>query len=262
MQSNLSRVKSVPRSFTRGKSDKTPSAAGRISWARKTLATVIAMAGFGSVASAYYTPPYSPETGSGTPPTEPLYHCECDCAKMKWTKKQGAAEVNNSSQKPTDSSGNCPSGMARYGFDMFTARLHIEDDPLSYLPAFGPPSGIRFTYQHHTSPIAPAETRCSNMGTAWKLNWVQFIEIDSSTSSQLLVGGQGGTMKYSSSGVAPLGLKMPISAGANGGYERKMPDGSVEVYDIFQQTNTGEPARYYLHKWIDSRVGRQLTRKA
>ena len=170
--------------------------------------------------------------------------------------KGPTAESNPDNQKCTDNQvagceGMCPrgsnnsgpccleKGMARYSFHTMLVNLHITDSPVGYSPPRGP--GVNFAVTYNQREVfQPQIFAYGNVGPKWNYGWQSYIEDDPVTLEQpvnLYVRG-GGQETYTGydSGTGAYdhhtesrALVTRVSA-APIRYERRMGDGSVDVY--------------------------------
>ncbi len=136
-------------------------------------------------------------------------------------------------------SGACGGGMAGYTFLSLLAALRITDSPLGYTPPRGPPVRLVVTYNQR-EVFQPAVFTYSNLGPKWTFHWLGYVSDDPSDGSQTATvyrrgggletytGFNTGTQSY-----APEWRSRAVLARTSASpivYERRLPDGSVEVY--------------------------------
>ncbi len=153
-----------------------------------------------------------------------------------------------SSEETTSTMSAPKGGMA--GFQFFTrqASLNVFDKVLAYSTPIGPSIEFRLSYNYLDS-VHPKKSKLAHFGAGWTLNWVAYLDTDSAGNVTVSVPG-GGTEHY------PINKNRSDSLFKNnlvshahlialpdGGFERHLPDGSVEVYDL-----DGENGRTYLTK--------------
>ncbi len=136
-------------------------------------------------------------------------------------------------------------GMASANAYSMLASLHIKDTPMGYSPPIGPDINYRFDYAHRQTN-QPGTFVFTNLGQNWNFNWLSYLTVDPSTSVASVRVRQGGTEVYALSGgvYTPNFLSQALLVNMGGGvYERRMKDGSVEVYN---QPDSSSPARIFL----------------
>jgi RHS repeat-associated protein len=146
-------------------------------------------------------------------------------------------------------------GMAQYSVHAMLASLHLKDTPIRCLTPHGPSLGFTVTYNQRESQQPPT-FRYSNLGPKWTFNWLSYVSDD--PNSQLPAVGVympgGGGEFYSYNGTTQAFDRHPRSHAllvrtANG-YERNLPDGSKQVYDL--SDNAGNyPRRFFMTKFVD-----------
>ncbi|MBP9092306.1 hypothetical protein KBI23_14855 [bacterium] len=143
------------------------------------------------------------------------------------------------------SGGGGGTGMAQANAYSMLASLHIKDTPMAYSPPLGPEINHRFDYAH-LQTNQPGTFVFTNLGQNWNFNWLSYLTVDPSTSVASVRVRQGGTEVYALSGgvYSPNFLSQALLVNMGGGvYERRMKDGSVEVYN---QPDSSSPARIFL----------------
>jgi len=146
---------------------------------------------------------------------------------------------------PENDPPSCGTGMASANAYSMLASLHIKDTPMAYSPPIGPEINYRFDYAHRQTN-QPGSFSFTNLGQNWNFNWLSYLTVDPSTSAASVRVRQGGTEVYALSGgvYTPNFLSQALLVNMGGGvYERRMKDGSVEVYN---QPDTSSPARIFL----------------
>ncbi|MBK9774260.1 MAG: hypothetical protein IPP57_26145 [Candidatus Obscuribacter sp.] len=145
----------------------------------------------------------------------------------------------------------CGVGMARADVYSMLASLHIYDTPLGYTPPVGPAINFRLDYnQDQTNQ--PGSFAFTTLGANWNLNWLSYLTVDSGTNVATLRIPSGGTEVYTPSGgvYTPDFLSQALLVNTGSGtYERRMKDGSIQVYD---QSDASSPPRIFMTKVIDS----------
>jgi len=132
----------------------------------------------------------------------------------------------------------CPP-MAVYWFNEMLASLVVADEPVGYTPPRGPEVRFRVTYNQREA-FQPAVFTYGNVGAMWTFNWLGYITDDASTASQTIaVYEQGGGQEvYTGYNPATQSYGVHFDSRATVTrvsssplrYERKLRDGTVEVY--------------------------------
>jgi RHS repeat-associated protein len=155
---------------------------------------------------------------------------------------------------PTDISDNpeCPScggggpGGPGPGFGMTVASIHmmlisirLKDTPVGYAPPVGPAAYFRVTYNQRET-FQPQTFSYTNVGPKWTLEWLSYVEDDPGNPSAAVTvylrnGGRetsssfdSGTQSYAATVRNQAIVKRTSTSPIQ--YERKLPDGSVEVF--------------------------------
>lgn len=149
-------------------------------------------------------------------------------------------------------------GMCEANASEMTVSLNLNDTPVGYAPPKGPAVFAKLSYNQREAG-QPANFGYFNVGSKWTLNWLSYIQDSPSTAgasvTRYVAGGgyvsYGGynngqfTPETYDNSVLVLTSVNPIR------YERRLPDGSVEVY---AQSNgaTVAPRRIFLTQLIDA----------
>lgn len=179
------------------------------------------------------------------------------------TASQASATTPDDEKAKPDCKNN---GMCGYNVHEMLMSLNLTDSPVGYAPPKGPSVFTTLTYNQREAG-QPANFPYFNVSQKWTINWLSFIQDDpavAGASVKRFVAG-GGSIDYTGynsttgvfaaeradASVLVLTLASPIT------YERRMSDGSVEVY---AQSNgaTVAPRRVFLTKIIDP-AGNDLT---
>jgi RHS repeat-associated protein len=153
-------------------------------------------------------------------------------------------------------------GMASYSIYEMEASLSIQDTPVYYTPAYGPPVQFTISYSQREAN-QPSTFNYSNLGPLWTFSFLTYItdnpQNQQANVTQYLSGG--GTLTYtydtSISGFDPqiqnLGQLTRLSSSS---YQLVLPDGSKQ---IFSAPGTGTTSRnVYLTQTVDP-YGNTLT---
>ena len=162
---------------------------------------------------------------------------------------------------PTLLSGAPPSnpdhGMPYYGFHPSAAGLVIEDKPLGYSPPLGPAMSLHLMYNHRNYKT-PNTFGYGNVGPLWTFNSLSYVtdNISSPTppydSQTVYLRGHGAEV-YSSFDVYSTisGAELVQVSNDPPRYERRMRDGSVEVFTLPDRAASLASRRIFLTEAID-----------
>jgi len=150
--------------------------------------------------------------------------------------------------------------MAVYNVHLMLVSLNITDIPVGYAPPRGPAVGFQVTYNQKES-FQPSIFTYSNLGPKWTLDWLSYIKDDPSNpnaTAYLYVRG-GGEEVYtgfnsSTQSYAPQLESRAILVRTSSSpirYERRLPDGSVEVFAQADGASTF-PRRIFMTQWKDA----------
>ena len=126
--------------------------------------------------------------------------------------------------------------MARYSVHSMLVSLNVEDRPLRYTPAYGPPVDLRHI-QRKRNPAA-SNLVYSNLGPRWTFDWLSYVSDDPNTQlplTGLSFGWWGGNLALRPRRTSFRGRPAkPCHAREDGSasYERRMPDGSKQVFGL------------------------------
>jgi RHS repeat-associated protein len=137
----------------------------------------------------------------------------------------------------------CKFGMAAYGPSMMMGALLISDTPITYSPPVGP--GLDFSIHYNQMDVdQPSSFTFSNFGTLWTHNLLSYVNTPGSVGGTTTVYVRGGSLEtYNSSTFTSTGTNQGYFAPdvftqaqlyvlSATDYERRMPDGSKEVYNM------------------------------
>jgi YD repeat-containing protein len=150
-------------------------------------------------------------------------------------------------------------GMAAYDVHLMLVNLNITDIPLRYAPPRGPTLGFEVTYNQKES-FQPSIFTYSNLGPKWTFDWMSYVKDDPSNpgatgyvyvrggGEETYTGYNSTTQSYApqleSHAVLVRTSTSPIQ------YERRLPDGSVEVFGQPDGAATF-PRRIFMTQWKD-----------
>ncbi|HEV3272526.1 MAG TPA: cysteine peptidase family C39 domain-containing protein, partial [Candidatus Methylacidiphilales bacterium] len=194
--------------------------------------------------------------------------------KTVWGKGPSATVNTNDNKKgPTDG---CPGGsgdsgdsgdsggsanMAVYSIYDAVGSLSLDDTPLHYKPAYGPPVDFTVSYSEREMN-QPSVFTYSNLGPLWTFNWLSYItEVNAGvTVNQYLSGG--GTTSYTGYNGTINAYAPDVDTGAvlkyinsstsdsatSNIYELDMADGSKQIFGL---ANTATPRQVFLTRTVD-----------
>ncbi len=150
-------------------------------------------------------------------------------------------------------------GMCRYNFTEMVVSLRLKDTPVGYRPPKGAPVFFTLTYNQREA-TQPAVFGYFNVGPRWSLNWLSYIVDDpalpGASVSRAVAGGGGKVYSGYDSGTGAFQAERKNGAvlvriqGTPIVYERRLPDGSLEVYAHGDGAAT-YPRRVFLTRRID-----------
>jgi RHS repeat-associated protein len=153
-------------------------------------------------------------------------------------------------------------GLVEYDVHSMLVSLNLRDTPVGYRPPRGPSAEVTFTYNQREA-YQPATFGYFNVGPKWTLNWLSYIQDDPAVpgSNVLRAVAGGGAVLYGGYNAAEgtFDRETPdaghlvrlVAADGNVSYERRLADGSVEVY-AQSSGATAYPRRLFLTRIIDS----------
>ncbi len=137
--------------------------------------------------------------------------------------------------------GSCNTGMPTVNAFTMQAALAINDVPLSYnCPIFASPMEFRLHWNQNQED-EPSIFGFTNLGANWSLNWVSWVHVDGSNNALVHVRG-GGVDHYPYTGSpstpydASILSQAQLTVPSTGVYQRLLPDGSIEVFDLADGT--------------------------
>ncbi|MDX2105783.1 MAG: LysM peptidoglycan-binding domain-containing protein, partial [Candidatus Melainabacteria bacterium] len=151
--------------------------------------------------------------------------------------------------------GNCDkgcNGMAKASAGAMNCTLQISDSPLGYDPPVGQSIDFNVFYQDMQTN-QPGSFSFSNLGFNWSFNWLSYLSLDVSNVATVRVLG-GGSEVYTpvmSSYTNEWQSRALLVDAGGGTYERHLPDGTVEIYDL---SDGGSPANIFLTHIIDPQL--------
>jgi len=202
-----------------------------------------------------------PVCPDGAPPPPP----PCDPSAMCCLAGSGggpAGGVGGDGGNCTD--GKCGHGMTVYQLQAVTASLVLIDTPVGYTPPRGPNLQFSLSY-HQRDPWQPQTFTFSNVGAKWGFDWLRFVKEEPAdafgiTPALVWVAQRAGSREvyvnpdaqgvfgahWASHAVLVRVSDSPVR------YERRIPDGTVEVYALSDGAPAGQ-RRVFLTQLIDPR---------
>jgi YD repeat-containing protein len=162
--------------------------------------------------------------------------------------------------------GTCSNGCAVYDIHLMLVSLNITDIPVGYTPPRGPDVQFLVTYNHRES-FQPSVFSYSNLGPKWTFDWISYVKDDPSNpaasafvyrrggSEETYSGFNASTQSYAPQFMSHATLLRTSSSPIR--YERRLPDGSVEVFSQPDGAATF-PRRIFMTEWRDA-TGNGLT---
>ncbi|MHB8921606.1 MAG: RHS repeat protein, partial [Halothiobacillus sp.] len=151
------------------------------------------------------------------------------------------------------------SGMAQYSVKAMLVSLSLHDTPVGYTPPKGPAVPFTIVYSQREAN-QPANFTFGNLGQKWTTNWFSYVQDDPATAgnSVTIALRGGGTRHYvgynaSTGTFSPEERTMAQLVRVSDSpvtYERRMPDGSKEVYGA-SNNSTYFPRRIFLTQVVD-----------
>ncbi|HKY23322.1 MAG TPA: cysteine peptidase family C39 domain-containing protein, partial [Vicinamibacterales bacterium] len=150
-----------------------------------------------------------------------------------------------------------PPGMPYYGFHPSSAALILEDLPLTYTPSVGPDVSFRLAYNHN-SYKSPSTFGYGHVGPLWTFNGVSYVTDNTtfayppySTTSVYLRGhGKENYTPFETVHVMSGAALVQVSHDP-AHYERRLPDGSVEVFTLADRAASLSGRRIFLTETTD-----------
>lgn len=146
--------------------------------------------------------------------------------------------------------------MAQYSVHSQQVSLNIEDRPLRYTPAFGPPVDFTVTYNQRETQ-QPATFAYANLGPKWTFGWLSYVSDD--PNSQLPLTGlyrsgggaeifafDSGSQTFTPDAQSHATL---VKTGA-ASYERRLPDGSKQIFGLSDGA-ASYPRRIFMTQVVD-----------
>lgn len=164
--------------------------------------------------------------------------------------------------------GSCPPsrGMPTYFFHPTSAALRLVDTPVGYAPPRGPSAFFTVSY-HHRNSQQPSTFTYSNLGPLWTVDWQSHVQEMPAACGAMMTGCYG---RFEQVYLRGYGAEHYRNADANGvypafwrsravlvkvaespvRYERRLPDGSVEVFTQTDGAPSGQ-RRVFLTSVVD-----------
>lgn len=130
-------------------------------------------------------------------------------------------------------------GMAIARYYPLQASLSITDSPLTYRLPFNSKTDFTISYNSAFTQ-RDSISALSNLGRGWSFNWLSFVKVDE-TNNVTLLGRSGNTESFRLLRRETSGQKLykmsqisrsTLKSSAPNNFQRNLPDGSVELFDI------------------------------
>jgi RHS repeat-associated protein len=164
-------------------------------------------------------------------------------------------DVKNCCSSPTP-----VSGMPQYAVHSMLVSLNIVDTPVAYTPPKGPAVPVTLTYNQRDAN-QPATFTYSHLGPKWTFNWMAYIRDDPNSPGNSVLRYVAGGGAWAQSGFNSTtgefspehhdAARLVRTSAAPITYERRLPDGSKEVYGQ-SDGHTSYPRRVFLTQKIDA----------
>jgi YD repeat-containing protein len=159
-----------------------------------------------------------------------------------------------------ESGGESDCGMAVYNFHTMLVSLNIVDTPVGYTPPLGPPVTFRVTYNQREA-FQPALFPFANLGPKWTFAFLAYVTQHGGRATVYLRGGGQETYTFGSPFTDPKSLGIHYQSQAElvgiersglyfARYERRLPDGSREIFALGDGITSGE-RRTFLTEIVD-----------
>jgi YD repeat-containing protein len=149
--------------------------------------------------------------------------------------------------------------MPTYSVNLMSIGVIVEDTPLSYKPPIGPAIDFQLTY-NQKDVDQPSPIPFGNFGPLWAFNWLEYIQDDPTQAGSnvmlYLPNGQGRLYSGYNSGTGAFTMERQTGAvlvrtsASPITYERRLPDGSKEVFSASDGSSTS-PRRIFLKQHFD-----------
>ncbi|MGH7757125.1 MAG: hypothetical protein ACREM8_12700, partial [Vulcanimicrobiaceae bacterium] len=170
----------------------------------------------------------------------------------------------NPNQPPPCNGNGCP----KASISLALVSITVSDRPVGYAPPVGPEVRFHLTY-NQLDTAQPSHPAYSNVGPLWTTDWLAFVSDNPQSLGQNVTvalpgGGSRPYAGYVANGTggayAPeerTGAILTLVASSPIVYQRRFPDGSMEVY-AHSDGSTGTSRRVFLTKTVDKH-GNALT---
>jgi RHS repeat-associated protein len=154
--------------------------------------------------------------------------------------------------------GSGPAGMPTYSLHPSMAAIVVTDTPLTYTPPRGPAMPFTLRYNHRSSRLDPVAAS-SHVGPLWSFDWLSYVQ-DNNTMlappwawTHVVLRGEGierytgyvgGTHWRSRATLVQVAHNPPR-------YERRLPDGTVEVFTFPDRAASLPNRKIFLTEVID-----------
>lgn len=141
-----------------------------------------------------------------------------------------------------------PKGMPSYSFHPQRVSLVIDDVPVGYSPPVGAAIDFKLSYDHR-EPRQPQTFDFGSVGAKWSHNWTAYVT-EGTLCVHLRNQGQECFQNISNHFLSRAAL-FPMDTDDTPRYERRLPDGSVEVFTVPDRPASQPGRRIFLSEIID-----------
>lgn len=201
------------------------------------------------------SPPCGGPGPGGPPAAEPPADSPSESSTASAAK---GGRKHNPPTQPADEDGPCPpGGMPYYRFHPSAASLVIDDVPLGYSATVG--RGVRFQLSYNSSGYkTPSTYGFGNVGPMWTFNTLSFV-VDNNTYATAPFSAQFVYLRgHGQEAYTPFNSSHPLSKATltqvshdPPHYERHLPDGTVEVFELADRAASLPARRIFLTEVVD-----------
>jgi RHS repeat-associated protein len=163
---------------------------------------------------------------------------------------ENANESRGDAPPPPDGPACRPTGMPVYAFIPHRASLRLSDVPIGCFPPKGPSTAFRISYDQREA-FQPQIFSFWNAGPKWTFDWLSYVvDVPGSGSAKWVYLRGGGREQFGSNPHWRSGASLETISTSPIRYERRLRDGSVEVF-AQSDGSTGGQRRVFLTEIID-----------
>ncbi|HEU4691006.1 MAG TPA: RHS repeat-associated core domain-containing protein, partial [Vicinamibacterales bacterium] len=161
--------------------------------------------------------------------------------------------------------GSGPPGMPTYSLHPSMAAVVVTDTPMAYTPPRGPAMPFTLRYNHRTMRLGTTPTS-SHVGPLWSFDWISYVQDNISILAppwsyiHVVLRGEGVEQYTGSSGYTHWRSRAALVQVAHNPprYERRLPDGTTEIYAFPDRAASLPNRKVFLTEVIDPQ-GHTLT---